>query len=187
MTKDDLVDTALRLWKEKGYRNVSVTEICRECGVTKGSYYHHFSSKKELLFYRYKMTVMHNFELYKNEIDDQKSRIRSVQMIFELFTSSILQFNDDMILTMLSKNDEYNVFDESYFNDFIPQIIPCYLQDHIIKGINTGEIREINNPSDYTEILSASLLGNLMIWCYQDKSFDLIKFDNKIIELILKK
>ena len=187
MTKDDLVETAIRLWKEKGYRNVSVNEICRECGVTKGSYYHHFSSKKELLFYYYKISVIRKYAESRSEIENQDSRIESVKMIFELFTSSILQFNNDMILSILSKNDDYNIFDEQYFDDVIPEIIPTCVSNHIERGILTGEIRSGYSPAELINYLSAALLGNILQWCYQNQSFDLYASDRNLIDLILKK
>ncbi len=48
-TRKLIYETALQLIERFGYNSVSVEQICRECGVSKGAFYHHFSSKKDLL------------------------------------------------------------------------------------------------------------------------------------------
>jgi TetR/AcrR family transcriptional repressor of nem operon len=43
-----LVQTALRLFASRGYHGVSIADILRESGCTRGALYYHFSSKEEL-------------------------------------------------------------------------------------------------------------------------------------------
>src|SRR2546421_12077926 len=45
-----LVAAATRLFAEKGYENASVSEIVAAAGGTKGSMYHYFQAKDDLLF-----------------------------------------------------------------------------------------------------------------------------------------
>ena len=40
---------ALKLFKEKGYKKVTVDEIVSVCGTSKGSFYHHYKSKADIL------------------------------------------------------------------------------------------------------------------------------------------
>jgi AcrR family transcriptional regulator len=47
-TTGALLDTARRLFGERGYADVSIEEIAREAGVTRGALYHHFKSKEDL-------------------------------------------------------------------------------------------------------------------------------------------
>ena len=46
--KAELLDTAMRLFAEKGYDNVSVRSVAREAGVASGRAYHYFDSKQRL-------------------------------------------------------------------------------------------------------------------------------------------
>ena len=50
-TKKQICDAAMELFKENGYENVSIQDICNVCGVTRGSFYHHYKSKDDLLIY----------------------------------------------------------------------------------------------------------------------------------------
>ena len=46
--KTRLLNAALHIVRQKGYAATTVDDICREAGVTKGSFFHHFKSKDEL-------------------------------------------------------------------------------------------------------------------------------------------
>jgi len=45
----EIIETAERLFRETGYAKVSVEMIIREIGVAKGTFYHYFGSKDEIL------------------------------------------------------------------------------------------------------------------------------------------
>ncbi len=44
-----VIDQALRMFAERGYENVSVDEILQEAGIAKGTFYHYFESKEDIL------------------------------------------------------------------------------------------------------------------------------------------
>src|SRR5437763_17160396 len=46
--KTRLLNAALHSIRQKGYAATTVDDICREAGVTKGSFFHHFKSKDDL-------------------------------------------------------------------------------------------------------------------------------------------
>jgi len=48
-TRARLIETAGQLFASRGYDGTSVDAIIRQAGVSKGAFYHHFSSKEELL------------------------------------------------------------------------------------------------------------------------------------------
>jgi AcrR family transcriptional regulator len=45
----ELLDAALSVFAERGYRNTRLDEVADAAGVTKGTIYHYFSTKEELL------------------------------------------------------------------------------------------------------------------------------------------
>jgi len=48
MTKNTIIITALRLFLLRGYKNVSLVDVAKEVGITKGGIYHYFGSKEDL-------------------------------------------------------------------------------------------------------------------------------------------
>src|SRR3954462_16006880 len=47
--RDELLDAALRVFAERGYRHAGVDEIAAAAGYSKGALYWHFSGKEDLL------------------------------------------------------------------------------------------------------------------------------------------
>lgn len=55
-SRDKLLESAATLFLEKGYDAISVNDICKHAGVSKGSFYHYFETKQVLF-----MTLMENW------------------------------------------------------------------------------------------------------------------------------
>lgn len=47
--RQELIDTAMQLFLEKGYDNTAVSHIVKKMNVAQGTFYYHFSSKAEIL------------------------------------------------------------------------------------------------------------------------------------------
>ncbi|HTX41701.1 MAG TPA: TetR/AcrR family transcriptional regulator [Acidobacteriaceae bacterium] len=47
-SKERLLDAAIYLFRSRGYTATRVDDICEYAGLTKGSFFHHFSSKEDL-------------------------------------------------------------------------------------------------------------------------------------------
>jgi AcrR family transcriptional regulator len=58
ITRERLIDAALRLFAEKGYQSTSVADIQRESACHSGSFYHFFPAKQDLL-----LAVLHRYRL----------------------------------------------------------------------------------------------------------------------------
>jgi TetR/AcrR family transcriptional repressor of nem operon len=48
-SKSRLLDAALKVVRTKGYTATRIEDLCAEAGVTKGSFFHHFKSKDDLM------------------------------------------------------------------------------------------------------------------------------------------
>lgn len=48
-TRQLLVDSAIKLFSERGFSGTSMQDIVAGAGVTKGAFYHHFESKEDVL------------------------------------------------------------------------------------------------------------------------------------------
>jgi TetR/AcrR family transcriptional regulator, transcriptional repressor for nem operon len=47
-TRSKLLDAALQVIRAKGYSATTIDDLCAAAGVTKGSFFHHFSNKEDL-------------------------------------------------------------------------------------------------------------------------------------------
>ena len=59
--KKSILLTAFRMFAEQGYDGVSLNNIIKETGLTKGGVYYHFSGKEELFKEVVEMFILHYF------------------------------------------------------------------------------------------------------------------------------
>ena len=62
--RQQLLDVAARLFRERGYHVTSMRDIAREVGMLSGSIYYHFPSKEEMLLAVYEVNYVGRF-LYR--------------------------------------------------------------------------------------------------------------------------
>ncbi len=61
-TRDKILDSAHRLFYERGYNATSIDDILKDAGLNKGSLYHLFKGKKEVLLAVIKERIAYNLE-----------------------------------------------------------------------------------------------------------------------------
>jgi AcrR family transcriptional regulator len=47
-TRARIIESAIKLFSNRGYNAASVDDVCEEAGISKGAFYHHFKSKQAL-------------------------------------------------------------------------------------------------------------------------------------------
>jgi len=86
-TKRIILETAKRLFVEKGYFNTSMRDIAREAGVSTGALYHHFESKEEIAGEIYRETVNRIKDRLKRALTEGKdTKEKVVGIVRELLT-----------------------------------------------------------------------------------------------------
>ncbi|MGB0431192.1 MAG: TetR/AcrR family transcriptional regulator [Bacteroidia bacterium] len=75
--KEQIIKDSLKVFKERGYHKTSMADIGKACGLLKGSIYHYFKSKEELMeavidflnsYYQSKVfSIKHNSTLNGNQ------------------------------------------------------------------------------------------------------------------------
>jgi AcrR family transcriptional regulator len=69
-TRSKIMESAIRLFSNRGFNAASVDDICAEAGVSKGAFYHHFKSKQALflaLLDRWLQTIDNAIEASKDK------------------------------------------------------------------------------------------------------------------------
>jgi AcrR family transcriptional regulator len=81
-----IMETAMRLFSEKGYHTTSVQEIAKECGISKGSLYKYFASKEDL--------YIEVFEFYQNQMLEKAACVSGATKKEKLVNQMIVQVED---------------------------------------------------------------------------------------------
>lgn len=179
-TKIELQETAIRLFKEHGYDNVSVNQICKECNVSKTTFYFHYKSKHDLIM-----------DFYSSVHENSQNALQNA-----LISDSVIEQLWQLYLPYLKHSVDKGaaitreVFRE-YLRDSTAPIVPgnIYLENTmkelIKKGIDKGEIRNLNVDSLFLSLISA-INGISFHWAIQQGEFDLIKQAEEAFYIILK-
>ncbi|MEL6558822.1 MAG: TetR/AcrR family transcriptional regulator [Bacteroidota bacterium] len=49
ITKEEIIKISIRVFRDKGYHNTSMSDLAKACGLTKGLFYHYFKNKHEMM------------------------------------------------------------------------------------------------------------------------------------------
>lgn len=181
--KEKLMKAAIALFKKKNYKDVSINQICERCGVTKGSFYHHFSSKEDLLIGYYDSLLKQtDLEKIGHEDDD---RIKEIFELVWMISEPLCDLPADAVMALLLNKEtalyspESHPFHETKVYKKIVEL--CRL------GQAEGQIRDNAASEKLIDVSLSVLSGNIYSWCLRDKGFDLKEKDLEDLCTILKR
>ena len=81
ITKEEISQTAVQLFLDKGYNNVTIQDICNELHITKPTLYKYVNNKEELILDLYDSTIDHLVkDTYK--LVDSDSHYQQLLIVF---------------------------------------------------------------------------------------------------------
>lgn len=121
-TKQKIIDATERMLAQYDFKYLTVRNICEESGVAYGSFYHHFSSKENLL---YIYTAGLYQKMYQaNPVPDwidPKDYVKCVLWHLVVYGSFCEAVGKDLT-GYLYENCRQDIFDETYQKDILPRI-----------------------------------------------------------------
>ena len=79
-TRDTIIETAFLLFLKKGFKAVTLTDLEKAVGVTKGTFYYHFLNKEEVL----KEGVTRYYRMLNNRRAEEMNRVHSLREFVDL-------------------------------------------------------------------------------------------------------
>ena len=167
------MEKAIQLFKAEGFEHVTVDRICQECNVSKGSFYHHFPSKNDILLCFYDSTSTHALSMTL-ELLELTSPINQLWKVFEDSIDRTIALGADLLKHMLlldiqrgnSLLNPYGFEQDKELQEF------ANLVKNIIKrGQSVGEIR-VGEPKDLIFAYISGLLGVAMNWSASGGGYD---------------
>ena len=96
MTKNTIIITALRLFLLRGYKNVSLVDVAKEMGITKGGIYHYFGSKEDL----FQVGICYLFGQFETKYVEALGTEKSVRETLRFLLGGELEFYIEGLLNI---------------------------------------------------------------------------------------
>ncbi len=108
LSRQDWIDSGIRLLGEFGAEAVRIDRLCAGFGVTKGSFYWHFKSRAELADQMLKHWQYEETQAIIDEIDSQKNTPEeALRGLFEKVNAGTVNFRAEMAVRQWAIQDEH--------------------------------------------------------------------------------
>ena len=167
--RNEIIETAGKLFEEKGYEQTQVQDIVNEIGVAKGLFYYYFKSKDEVmeeLAVRYADAII---DAVNKLIDKDIATFDKINRIFQIFIDSA---EKKFGIFMGILNVKIGITHERIFFNVGKKMVPL-VTELILSGNDNGECN-CSDPKFITEFLVSGLF-NIMNQISPDEKIDYLK------------
>ncbi len=107
--KEHIIKVACKLFLQKSYKEVTLKELVKSTGLSKGAFYHYFESKEQLFFavleFFFSTIMVHRYENYSNE---------SFYKFYHDYANEVITYSKEYLKTFIGDEEE-GEFTMNYF------------------------------------------------------------------------
>ena len=134
-TKREICREAAKLFSKKGFKDVSMQDICNVTGLSKGGLYRHFGSKEEILF-----QLISKEKRVFEDIEQGKSAVEVLENLLRVYREDLEQSVESMAYALF----EYASMGNGYVLDSGNTEDKQYWHKLVEYGVSTGEFNDVN-------------------------------------------
>lgn len=182
-TKGRIVSAAWKLFYEQGYENTTVEDIIFESETSKGSFYHYFNGKDDLLG-SLSMIFDDKYEELKDTLDDtmaatEKLAYLTHELFYMIDNSVSIELLAKLLSSQLVTHGEKHLLDRSrtYFK-MLSQIIRT--------GQDRGELRDDMTVNEIVKAYAMFERALMYDWCLSNGEYSLSKYGEQLVPIFLK-
>ncbi len=180
-TKKKIYDTAVRLLSEKGYDNTSVDDICSASGVAKGSFYHYFKKKSDIIVKTYDDVderISQEFETLPDDLGIVDKIIYAPMFQARYAIEKGLNYTTQIYRQQI---DTEKAFFASNKRAFI-----SHIREAIQEGQDASLIRRDISAVELSQLVVAFSRGITYDWCLHDGCYDLVDRMEKAMRILMQ-
>lgn len=167
-TKKKIFETAFSLMEEKGFDNITISEISKMSGVAKGSFYTYFKSKDDIVIELYKDVD----EKYSNEVKNLPEGTPAFNKVLAAvgFQASYavkrgVKFTTQIYKSQLESGTDFFISEERPFFKII--------KESIEEGIASKELNPDINAAETARWIVTLSRGITYDWCLHHGNYDI--------------
>jgi len=181
-TQQAILEAAIIIARERGWKKTGIQEICKQAGVSVGAFYHHFQSKQEVMnksFLLFDETLDDLFGKKKGASDDCAKPRLSVKIILLRQTRFIVTEAGPLIreyyLNILT-DTQHSAVDPK--RKYYRAVLSCIRQSE-------SKLKHGLKSQQATDLLIKFVRGSIIDWCLHDFSYDLVERLDQELDLLL--
>lgn len=170
-TRSRLLESARRLISERGFDHVSVEDITKDSGVAKGTFYHYFECKEEVVA---ELSFQSIQTIIKKAIDyDGDVRERCLYYFIELYKDA--SWSGVRLVRQWMKETMEAETPDSRTRECLDGIHNTVM-DIFVTGLGKGkgELRADAPLDMLSKLLMSHFFGVLTIWCMMNGEWDIV-------------
>ncbi len=173
-TKRLIFESALTLFKQKGFNQVSIQQITDYAGTAKGSFYTYFSTKSDII-----VEEFWAIDAYYRSIEEEVLKEKDAALKLLKFTELQLSYVRDVIgcetLKVLYANQVSNEVSPKVITDQ-SRFWHTFIRSIIDEGQQAGEFRKDRESSYLAVLFNRAIRGGLFLdWNISSAGFDLVE------------
>ncbi len=172
-TKQALFESAVALFREKGFNEVTVEEVAQRAGMAKGSFYTYFTTKSDIIIEEF-TTIDHFYRKYAKNL----RRYKTASEKLAAFTRAQMRYvrdqvGADIIKVLYSSNltepsaDKILIDPHRYLHHLTKSIIE--------EGQQAGEFRTDLTAEELAVLFNRAHRAVFLDWGISNNGFDLVQ------------
>lgn len=180
--KQLITTTAIQLFRKKGYKNVTIDEIVAKCHTSKGSFYHHFKSKADIINEHFVAADLYYEKVFYSLPSNVPATEQLQQFLLHMFTYLEANFGQEFLTIVYSTSLETTT--HVYFRDPDRKLFQYFRKLIVL-------IKEENNLTilDVTHATHAVIhlaMGTIYYWCTTQSTVPLAEAAVPSLTLLLQ-
>jgi AcrR family transcriptional regulator len=177
----NILECAILLFKEYGYDQVTILQICEKAKVAKSTFYYHYETKEDLIKDFFKTTdinVEQIMQVFLEDVNCLEQMWKMIELYYKRLLEAGIEITKVVYLTNLIHDKHILGEDNAIAKEAYLTLLNRAMENKLI----------IKTKKDAEELLSAlvySLTGIAYLWCVKNASFDLLKECRDAFETVL--
>lgn len=180
-SKQKIYESAIKLFKEKGYDNVSTRKIANDAGVSNGLVYSYFRNKVDLILEFYKEENEKMYSVFYESIINQNITYKQKLILFNKKIMNRLEHTIGLEFMCIIYSSQASYNEPNKFLNNKNRIIRNAIYDFIKNGQLEGEFTNSLSAETITDMIIQCIQGIIYNWCVEEGNFNL---SEKCIDLL---
>ena len=169
--REAIYETAMALFLQKGFDNVTVEDITHQIEIAKGTFFNYFPNKESILLYFMRRHLEEVKDQIPGVIKEAKTTQQKLHCLFSILAKMVVT-NEPLVKWVLLESLRLRVYKKE--KKEVSRKILQNVVEIIREGQERGEIKKNMNPEKIAKIMESIFFFSAIRWLTFDRHTTLI-------------